>query len=62
MVNKMNSVAFKINEDVFDFILLNNNKYGFFTNPDYIHSLSKKVKLTLVEQMDLESFNIIKHI
>ena len=33
MVNKMNSVAFKINEDVFDFILLNNDKYSFLQIP-----------------------------
>ena len=33
MVNKINSVAFKINEDVFDFILLNNDKYSFLQIP-----------------------------
>jgi hypothetical protein len=30
MVNKINSVAFKINGKVLDFILLNNEIYGFF--------------------------------
>ena len=29
MVNKINSVAFKITENVLDFILINNHKYGF---------------------------------
>jgi hypothetical protein len=37
MVNKINSVAFKINENVLDFILLNNDKYDFFTKANYIH-------------------------
>ena len=62
MVNKMNSVAFKINEDVLDFILLNNYKYGFFTKTNYINPLSLKAKLTLPEQRELESFNSRKHL
>jgi len=42
-------VAFKINGNVLDFILLNNNKYGFFwyTKADYIHPLTLKQNLTL---------------
>ena len=56
MVNKINSVAFKINGNVLDFILLNNEKYGFFTNVNYIHPLNLKEKLTLSEKREIESF------
>jgi len=62
MVNKINSVAFKINGNVLDFILLNNDKYGFFTGANYIHPLSFKEKLILSEQSELESFNSIKNL
>jgi DNA-directed RNA polymerase len=62
MVNKINSVAFKINGNVLDFILLNNDKYGFFTKANYIHPLSLKQKLTLGEKREIESFNSRKHL
>jgi DNA-directed RNA polymerase len=62
MVNKINSVAFKINGNVLDFILLNNEKYGFFTNANYIHPLNLKEKLTLSEKREIESFNSRKHL
>jgi DNA-directed RNA polymerase len=62
MVNKINSVAFKINESVLEFILLNNDKYGFFTKASYNHPLSLKEKLSLSEHKELESFNSRKHL
>jgi len=62
MVNKINSVAFKINGNVLDYILLNNDKYGFFTKANSIHPLSLKQKLTLREQREIESFNSRKHL
>jgi len=62
MVNKINSVGFKINGNVLDFILLNNDKYSFFTNANNIHPLSLKQKLTLVEKRQIESFNSRKHL
>lgn len=55
MVIFVNSVQFKINENVLDFILANkairrnpkesegsNNKYNFFINSNYKHELIKK--------------------
>jgi DNA-directed RNA polymerase len=67
MVNKINSVAFKINGNVLDFILLNNDKYNFFTNVNYIaaqasNPLTLKKKLTLFEKRKLEYFNSRKHL
>jgi len=62
MVNKINSVAFKINGNVLDFILLNNEKYGFFTNANYIHPLNLKEKLTLAEKREIDSLNSRKHL
>lgn len=40
MVNYVNSVQFKINENVLDFILANNNKYNFCINSNYNHELT----------------------
>jgi len=62
MVNKINSVAFKINENVLDFILINNHKYGFFQDINYVNSLSSKNKLTITEQKELLSLNSKKHL
>ena len=39
-VNFVNPVQFKINENVLDFILANNNKYNFFINSNYNHELN----------------------
>jgi hypothetical protein len=44
MVNFVNSVQFKINENVLNFILANNNKDNFFINSNYNHELTKKTK------------------
>jgi DNA-directed RNA polymerase len=56
MVNYINSVPFKINENVLDFILANNNKYNFFTNTNYSPPLPLKSKLTKTQATELEAF------
>jgi hypothetical protein len=56
MVNYVNSVQFKINENVLDFILANNNLYNFFIDSNYIHPLTLKSKLTKAEGLELEKF------
>jgi DNA-dependent RNA polymerase len=56
MVNFVNSVQFKINENVLDFILANNYLYNFFIDPNYIHPLTLKSKLTKGEGLELEKF------
>jgi hypothetical protein len=57
MVNFVNSVQFKINENVLDFILANNNKYNFFINSNYNHELtSKKSNLTKAEALKLKQW------
>jgi hypothetical protein len=56
MVNNINSVAFKINENVLDFILKNNKKYNFYIESNYNHPLTLKNKLTPIEVKELEGF------
>jgi DNA-directed RNA polymerase len=56
MINFVNSVSFKINEEVLDFILVNNNKYNFFIDPNHIHPLTSLQKLTKKQALELESF------
>jgi hypothetical protein len=58
MVNFVNSVQFKINENVLDFVLANNNLYNFFIDSNYIHPLTLKSKLTKAEGLELEKFYI----
>ena len=57
MVNNISSVAFSINKNVLDFIFNNYIKYNLLIDPDYIHPLTLKTKLTKKEQLELESFN-----
>jgi DNA-directed RNA polymerase len=57
MVNKINSVGFRINSDVLDFILNNNKRYNFFIDKNYIHPLALKNKLNSSELKELESFH-----
>lgn len=40
MVDIINSVPFKINEEVLDFILLNYKKYKLLIDPEISHPLS----------------------
>jgi hypothetical protein len=56
MVNCVNSVQFKINKNVLEFILANNNLYNFFIDSNYIHPLTLKSKLTKAEGLELEEF------
>src|ERR1700719_5271212 len=57
MVNNISSVAFSINKNVLDFIFNNYKIYNLLIDPDYIHPLTLKIKLTKKEQFELESFN-----
>jgi hypothetical protein len=56
MVNYLKKVAFKINENVLDFILANNNKYNFFINPKYSQPLTLISKLNPTQAKELEAF------
>lgn len=53
----MNSVSFKINAPVLDFILEHNTKYNFFIPSDFEHHLSLKFPLTNKEFKELSAFN-----
>jgi DNA-directed RNA polymerase len=57
LVNNISSVSYKINREVLDFILSNNDEYNFITDPKYVHPLSLKNKLTKKDKTKLESFN-----
>lgn len=57
MVNKISSVPFKINDQVLDFIQLNNEKYNFYTDSKIIHPLSLKPKLSMKQEKELQAFN-----
>jgi hypothetical protein len=56
MVNNINSVAFRINQNVLDFIITHNNKYHCFIEPNQIHILASKTDFTQNEKIELESF------
>ena len=56
MVNNINSVKFKINQEVLDFIIKYHKKYNLIIDPELKHSLSSKKKLNLSEKKELESF------
>jgi hypothetical protein len=45
MINKINSVGFRINNNVLDFILSNKKKYNFFIDNNYIHPLALQQNL-----------------
>ena len=62
MVNKVNTVGFKINSAVLDFILNNNTRYNFFIDNNYNHPLALKPKLTNLELIELESFHSKKYL
>jgi len=65
IVNKINSVGFRINSDVLDFILNNNQRYNFLIENNYIHPLTlKKInkKLKVSELKELESFQSKKYL
>src|ERR1700730_9787224 len=56
MVNNINSVAYKINTLVLDFILNNYKKYNLLIDLDFEHPLTLKTKLNYKEKIELESF------
>nr|YP_010130216.1 DNA-directed RNA polymerase [Clavaria fumosa]QPZ51118.1 DNA-directed RNA polymerase [Clavaria fumosa] len=60
MVNNINSVSYKINIKVLDFIKSNYKKYNLLIDKDFIHPLSLKTKLKYNEKIELESFLSIK--
>jgi DNA-directed RNA polymerase len=62
MVNKINAVWFRINNDVLDFILNNNNRYNFFIDNNYNHPLAFKNKLNSSELKELEGFHSKKYL
>nr|YP_010697841.1 hypothetical protein P1S03_mgp04 [Porodaedalea chrysoloma]WCF76802.1 hypothetical protein [Porodaedalea chrysoloma] len=62
MVNNISSVAFSINQKVLDFILKNYKKYNLIIDPDFVHDLNNKTKLSIQESKELESFNSIKRL
>lgn len=65
MINFVNSVAYKINEEVLDFFLVNNDKYQFFIDPEFIHPLSllsSEQKLTKKQHTELLNFNSRKFV
>jgi hypothetical protein len=62
MVNKINSVGFRINNSVLDFILNNNKRYNFFIDNNFIHPLALKKKLNSSELKELESFHSKKYL
>lgn len=55
LVNNINSVGFKINRDVLDFIDNYDRQYNLISTDDYEHLLSKP-KLNKPEYIELESF------
>jgi DNA-directed RNA polymerase len=56
IVNQINSVSFRINKEVLNFILNNNSIYNFFIDMNYTHPLIFKDKLYSKERKELESF------
>lgn len=57
MINNINSVSFKINEEVLDFILKYYKEFNLIIDPGLKHPLESKEKLNSVEKIALESFN-----
>jgi DNA-directed RNA polymerase len=56
LVNNINSVGFKVNKEVLDFISIYSSRYNLIINSNYIHPLSVKTKLTKDEYKELSSF------
>jgi DNA-directed RNA polymerase len=61
-VNNIYSVSYKINSQVLDFILDNYKKYNLLIDPEFIHPLMNKEKLTLSEKRELEFFNSLRNL
>ena len=56
LINHLNSVKYKINNDVLNFILSNNNKFNFYTEDKTLHPYKSKPKLTKKEKKELKSY------
>jgi len=61
-INNINSVGFKINTEVLDFIYNNAESYKLVTDPKFRHPLEFKKKLTMHEAKELEGFRSKKHL
>lgn len=61
-INNINSVGFKINTEVLDFIYNNAQTYKLVTDPKFIHPLEFKKKLTMHEAKELEGFRSKKYL
>lgn len=58
MVNNVSGVAFKVNNEVYRFILNNNEKYNFYSSSDYVQPLELITnKLTKKEFNELQAFH-----
>jgi DNA-directed RNA polymerase len=62
MINKINSVGFRINNNVLDFILNNNKKYNFYIDNNSILPLALQPKLNSSELKELDSLNSRKYL
>ena len=62
MINIINSVGFRINNNVLDFILNNNKRYNFYIDNNYIHPLALQPKLNSSELKELDSFQSRKYL
>ena len=56
MINSLSSIPFKFNQKVFDFVVKQGIEYGLINDPNYIHPLEEKKKLTSKEMVTLDSF------
>jgi DNA-directed RNA polymerase len=56
LVNNINSVGFKINKNVLDFIYVYGSRYNLVINSNYVHPLSTKEKLSKEEFIELSRF------
>jgi DNA-directed RNA polymerase len=56
LVNNVNSVGYKVNKDVMEFIITYGSKYDLIINSAYTHPLRNKSKLTKAEHVELTSF------
>jgi hypothetical protein len=56
LVNNINSVGFKINNDVLDFIGIYGSRYNLLINSSFVHPLSSRDKLSKEEFIELTSF------
>jgi hypothetical protein len=56
LVDNINSVGYKVNKDVLDFIATYGSRYDLIIHSSYTHPLSAKAKLTKSEYVELTNF------